>query len=180
MKINYKKSLKFVTLLISALLIATASATVFNQMFLNATVGVEGLTLKWVQGTDSEVTCDIQQSTCTLSGLKGTAGQTSIYNDTVRIKNEGTTQVTFNITVQECSGSSTVNLTSIIVKLYNVSDGALKGNLTVWASGVKGDPLTGLQIAGQSEWRFGWEITWSSQALTTDSVTVKLVLDVGS
>jgi hypothetical protein len=173
MKINYKKSLKLITLLISAILIATVSATAYSQMFLNATVSVEGLTLKWMPGTE---TANIVSSTCTLPGLKGTAGQTSIYDDAVEIKNEGTAAVSFSITVQACDGSTTL-LTSIIIELY---EGATsKGNLTVWAGGKTGDPLTGLQIDGGSTWKFRWEITWSDQATTSDSVNVKLVLDVG-
>ena len=179
MNINYKKSLKLITLLITSLLIATVSATVYSQMFLNATVGVGGLTLKWMAGTDAEITPTIVSSTCTLTGLEGIAGQTSMYNDTARIKNEGLTPVTFNITVQTCTGSI-ANLTSIMIKLYNVSDSTLQGTLTVWENSAKGNPLTGLEIESGSTWRLRWEITWSEQAVTSDSVDVDLVLDVSS
>lgn len=179
MKTNYKKALKIVTLLISSLLIATASADILNQMFMNATVGVEGLTLKWVLGNDAtSAGASINQATCTMTALKSPAGQTRVYEDPVRLNNSGGNPVAFNITVQECSGS-TANLTSIVVGLYNVTNSASIANLTIW-NGIIGGPWTSLpQIPSQNEWKFQWEITWATNATTSDSATVKLVFDVG-
>lgn len=180
MNVNYKKVLKLVTLLISSLLIATASASVLNQMFMEATpIGVEGLTLKWVLGNDaSDAGTSINEATCTMNGLTGKAGQTSTYQDPVRLNNTGPSTVTFNITVQECSGS-TANLTSVEIGIYNVTNSASIENLTIW-DGSTGGPWTNLPIPSKNEWRFQWEITWAANATTSDSATVKLVFDVGS
>jgi len=52
MKINYKKSLKFVTLLIASLLIATASAAVYRYMDIQGTITVGNLKLIWIAGSD--------------------------------------------------------------------------------------------------------------------------------
>ncbi len=52
MKINYKKSLKLITLLITSLLIATASATVYRYMYIEGTITVGGIKLMWVKGAD--------------------------------------------------------------------------------------------------------------------------------
>lgn len=182
MKINTKKTLKFVTLLISALLIATVSASVVDQMFMNATpITVEGLTLKWISGDDAtDAGTSITEATCTMNGLKGPAGQTRTYQDPVRLNNTGTSAVTFNITVQECSGS-TSELNSIVVRIYNVTSSASIANLTIWDGSSTGGPWTSLpQIPAKNEWRFQWEITWKTTAVAgTDSATVKLVFDVG-
>jgi len=53
MKMSTKKSLKFVTLLISALIIGTASAAVYNYMQINATVGVKGFDVNFYAGADT-------------------------------------------------------------------------------------------------------------------------------
>jgi hypothetical protein len=179
MKINIKKSLKLVTLLVTSLLIATVSAAVYTQMFLNATVGVAGLSLKWEAGTNANVTCGIVGSTCTLTGLKGYPGLTATYNDSVRITNAGSSQVTFNITTTQCQGS-TINLTSIYVKIYNSTDDSLLYTLNVWENNDIGNPLTNLQIGAGVTWKLSWEITWSNDAVTSDSVDVALRLDVAS
>jgi hypothetical protein len=52
MKLNYKKSLKFVTLLITTLLIATVSAEVYRYMYIEGTITVGGIKLMWIQGSD--------------------------------------------------------------------------------------------------------------------------------
>jgi type 1 fimbria pilin len=179
MKINYKKSLKFITLLLASLLIATVSATVYTQMFLNANVGVAGLSLKWVQGTNSGVTCDIVGSTCALDGLDGYPSITAIYNDTVKITNAGSSAVTFNITTTQCQGS-TSKLTSIYVKIYNSTDNSLLYTLDVWESNAIGSPLTNLQIKAGVTWWLGWQITWAGDAGISDYVNVALRLDVSS
>lgn len=176
---NYKKSLKFVTLLITALLIATVSAAVYTQMFLNATVGVAGLSLKCVDGTNANVTSSIVGSTCTLTGLNGYPGQTTIYNDTVRITNAGSSTATFNITTTQCQGN-TNNLTSIYVKIYNSTDNSLLYTLDVWESNAIGSPLANLQINAGITWKLGWQITWYGNATVSDSVDVALRLDVES
>lgn len=179
MNINYKKSLKFITLLLASSLIATASATVYTQMSLTGTVGVAGLSLKWVAGTNPNVTCNIVGSLCTLTGLNGYPGQTTTYNDTVRITNAGSSTATFNITTTGCTGS-TNNLTSIYVKIYNSTDGSLLNTLNVWVNNTIGNPLTSLQIGAGVTWKLGWDITWSVNATISDSVNVALRLDVNS
>jgi type 1 fimbria pilin len=179
MKMNYKKSLKFITLLLASLLIATVSATVYTQMFLSARVGVAGLSLKWEQGTNANVTCTIVGSTCTLTGLKGYPGQTTKYNDTVKITNAGSSTVTFNITTTQCEGS-TSKLTSIYVKIYNSTDSSLLYTLNVWENNDMGNPLANRQIKAGVTWKLGWEITWAGDAGIPDYVDVALRLDVSS
>ena len=177
MKTNIKRTLKFVTLLVTSLLIATVSAQVYTQMFLQATVGVTGASLQWTDGSNTDVTADIAGSTCTITGLQGSPGLTAVYNDTVRITNVGSSTVTFNITTTQCEGS-TANLTSIYIKIYNNTDESLLYTLTVWASGSMGDPIENVQIEAAETWKLSWEITWSNDAVTSDSVNVAVRLDV--
>jgi len=49
MKLNYKKSLKFVTLLITAILIATVSAATYKYMYLEGTVVIGSQELAWIK-----------------------------------------------------------------------------------------------------------------------------------
>jgi hypothetical protein len=147
-------------------------------MFLNTNVGVAGLSLKWVQGSNGNLTCNIVGSTCTLDGLDGFPGITTIYNDTVRITNAGSGQATFDITTTQCQGS-TNNLTSIYVKIYS-STNSLLYTLNVWQNHAIGSALTDLPIGAGVTWKLGWEITWYNNATVSDNVNVALRLDVSS
>jgi hypothetical protein len=148
-------------------------------MFLTTTVGVAGLSLEWVQGTNTNVTCNIVGSTCTLTGLKGYPGETATYNDTVGITNVGSSTVTFNITTTECQGNTNY-LTAINVSIYNSTSNSLLNTLNVWQNNAKGSPLTSLQIKAGVTWNLQWQITWANNATISDHVDVALRLDVKS
>jgi hypothetical protein len=172
MKLNYKKSLKIVTLLISAIIIGTVSATTFNYMFLNAGIGVEGLPLTWVEGGDGLTTL-IEGGTCSLSGLQGPAGGTKTYTDAVEIT--ATADTTFNLIAESVTGS-TGEMSSIIVKVY---DGAnLEGTLTVWDGSSTGSPVNGLSILATETWTLQWEISWADGASGTVNVQLKVEIPI--
>lgn len=181
MKINYKKSLKFVTLLISALLIATVSAAIYDYMYLNANVGVQGLTLEWISGADggaSDADAQINGVTAALNNLKGPPNGTRIYADPVRLNHTGGSAVAFDLLIDTVSGNTTY-LDSIIVRIYNFTDNATIKNVTIW-SGSKGSDVIGeLSIPDGHMWRFQWEITWKATAEAgTHSVTVNLKIKI--
>ena len=177
-KIRSMKALKFLGLLISAIFIATASAALYDYMYLDATVSVEGIYLKWVNGTDGgDAGTQINGLTATLPSLSGPPNGTRVYPDPVRLNNTHTTSSkTFNITVSAVSGD-TANMSSIIVRIYNMTDSASVANFTVW-NATQGTGVTDLTIEAQDEWRFQWEITWKAIAVTGDTVTVNLKLEV--
>ncbi len=175
-KIRSIKALKFLGLLISAILIATVSAALYDYMYLDAKVSVEGIALKWVNGTDAgSAGTSISGLTATLNTLKGPPNGTRVYADPVRLNNTGTA-VTFNITVFAVTGA-TANMSSIIVRIYNMTNSASIRNVTVW-NGAKGTGETNLSIGAGHEWRFQWEVTWKAIALASDTVDANLRLQV--
>jgi len=178
MNINYKKSLKLITLLITSILIATVSASIYDYMYLNADVGVEGMSLDWILGSDNATAgTQINGVTAALTELKGPPNGTRIYADPVRINNTGASAISFDLLVDTVS-SDTDQLDSIIVRIYSLNTTTWVRNVTVWSSGAKGDDETGLSIPSDNMWRFQWEITWKSTATTSHSVTVNLKIKV--
>ena len=177
-KIRSMKALKLLGLLISSILIATVSAALYDYMYLDADVSVEGIALKWINGTDGGTAgTSISGLTATLTNLKGPPNGTRVYPDPVRLNNTGTSSVSFNITVFAVTGD-TVNMSSIIVKIYNMTNSASIRNVTVWNI-TKGTGETNLPIGAKHEWRFQWEITWKATAIAAvDTVTVNLKLAV--
>ena len=176
--IKTKKSLKIISLLISALFIATVSAEVYNYLNFTAGVGVEGLSLNWDDTTiDSGLSATINGVLCTLSGLKGPAGGTRTYTTAINLTS--TEAVTFDIevvSVTTSGGSGTANLGSIEVRIYDdTSVSPLMETLDVFSGGSAGTtPVTGLTMTDADSWRLEWDITWSSSATVSDAVTVTL------
>ena len=105
MKINYKKSLKFVTLLITSLLIATASAAVLRQMELTGNVTVGTLKLIWIAGQDVP-NATIVGSTATIS--LNVENNTAInFTEAIFLKNNATSDsFNYNITVTDTLSTS--------------------------------------------------------------------------
>jgi len=87
MKINYKKNLKFVTLLITALLIATVSAQVYNYMYIDGSVSfTTGTGLKWIEGADAPSGTSIAGATVNLP-FTARNGTTANYTYCLYIQN---------------------------------------------------------------------------------------------
>jgi len=66
MKVNYKKSMKFGILLLTAILIAAVSATTYMYMYIEGGVTVSSSKLIWLKGSDVP-NCNITGSTATLA-----------------------------------------------------------------------------------------------------------------
>jgi hypothetical protein len=86
MNINYKKSLKLITLLITSLLIATVSATVYYSLTMQSTVTVSSTYVKFINATDTPAGSTVDYSFCTLS-LSTLPNSTIIYERAVGVNN---------------------------------------------------------------------------------------------
>jgi len=93
MKTNYKKTLKFVTLLVSSLIIATASADVVSHMYFGGKVDVISRKLIWI--VDGErLSTNIANLTLTVE-----AGGSATITGKVYLKNEDNNAHNLTITV---------------------------------------------------------------------------------
>lgn len=178
MRINFKKTAKLVMLLISTLLIASASAAIYNYMYQDASISVEGMALAWINGADNATAgTQIDGVTSSLTNLKGPPNGTRVYGDPVRLNNTGATSVTFDLMIDQVTGD-TAEMDSITVRLYNVTNSASMGNLTVWSGGATGTDLTSLSITANTQWKLQWEIKWKSSATISHTVDANLKVRV--
>jgi hypothetical protein len=185
MNMNYKKSLKIVTLLITSLLIATVSATVYNYLYISSIIGVEGNPIKFTTGADytsakggaQGISSDNQ--TVTFSGMTGINGTLRTYSDPLRIKN---THPTDDYTVQvRVDGTWTPNnnVKYINITIINNSNSAVLGCISLVPGGGNSTAFTGsgITMAHGAVWRVQWDIFWLSSATSSDTTTVKLRVD---
>jgi hypothetical protein len=185
MKMNYKKSLKIVTLLLTSLLIATASATVYNYLYITSTIGVEGNPIKFTTGVDytsakgSAEGISSDNQTVTFNGMKGINGTLRTYSDPLRIKN---THDTDDYTVQvrvDGTWTPNSNVKYINITIINYSDNATLGCISLVPGGGNTTAFagSGITMGHGVVWRVQWDIFWLSSATSSDTTTVKLRVD---
>jgi len=184
MKMNYKKSLKFITLLIASLLIATASAATYN-MFMNATVGVTATELSFTANNPDYTTCggaitDNNQKV-TFSTMNGKAGVEAIY-EPVKITNGASAAHDIELMLDTWTGADQTNLYYITITMY---DGTTpKGDAIVLYPTSEGTSVTTsgtVNIGISEEWLVEWKVYWKGTAsVGVDSVQVNLLLVVQS
>jgi len=184
MNVNYKKSLKLVTLLITALIIGTASATIYNYMDMLATpINVKSAyEVNFYDGNDTITaggSITNNRQTVTFTGMEGANGSLATYSDPVRICNNGS--ISYNVEVTKDSwtlnGEASTTLNYVNITLYDSSDNFV-GCMSLIPSG--GNSTTGAyDLAGSHAWwRAQWDILWFANATTSDSVNVDLEIIV--
>jgi hypothetical protein len=184
MNMNLKKSLKFITLLISALLISTVSATIYNYMNMNSTgIGVKSLyDVTFLAGADftsagGSITNNKQ--TVTFTGMQGSNGSLATYTDPVDICNNGSKNYNAELAFNSWTfhGNALTTLQYANVTVFS-SAGAMVGSMSLIPSA--GNQTAGTHTLTAGDWyRVQWDIMWSASAAAgTDSVDIYLKITV--
>jgi len=98
MNINYKKSMKFVFLILTSLLIATVSAETYKYMFMDGSITIGISKLMWIKGADAPSDSTITGNTFT-ADLDVVNGTLMNFTECVFLKNDN------------ASGSYDINIT---------------------------------------------------------------------
>jgi hypothetical protein len=117
MKINYKKSLKFVTLLISAILIATVSAATYKYMYLEGTVTIGAQELAWIKTGTGEIAGDTVTQSLTV-----TPDIPMVINDTLYLWNKDT--VAHNMTIKVTTAAAATKFDVFKIHIYSNESGS--------------------------------------------------------
>jgi len=98
-KIRSRKSLKFLGLLISSLLIATVSATTYRYLYIDGSIQVGAQYMIWILGTDAPSGASISGTTAIVD-FNVEQGTPINFTETLFLKNQNATgSFTYNITV---------------------------------------------------------------------------------
>jgi len=181
MKTNIKKTLKFITLLITSLLITTVSADVYYSLTMTSTVSVAATDVYFVKGADNAtagVTLNSDNTTATLTALKAYPNATMTYTDPLRVRNNATSGNT-NIRLRPVSLSgSAVNFIFINFTLNDGTTTYASLNYTSDGSSWTIPSTTGwVSISASTEWYVTIE-TKAKEGATSDSVSIVIAVDV--
>jgi hypothetical protein len=133
-KILSSKSMKFVTLLLTAMLIASASAAVYYSLSMTSTITTAANDVYFITGadaTDAGTSIFNNNKSATLVSLKAYANMTTSYDDPIRVRNNnGATAFNVRLRPVSLSGDaqyfSFINFTlqtSTLVSLNYTSNG---------------------------------------------------------
>lgn len=179
--IRLKKSMKFSTLLLTAMLIAAANALVFYSLSMTSTVDVYGANVYFVKGADNgtaSVTISSDRTVAQLTTLRAYPNATTTYEDPIKVRNNHTS-LPYSIRLRHVSisGSATdfvfVNFTLMgttqLSLNYTASDSTW--NLP--------DPqsTTWMSISNSTEWSIKVE-TKAKAGATTGTVNIEIAVDI--
>jgi hypothetical protein len=98
MKLNTKRLAKIITLAITSLLIATASAEVYKYLYIDGSITVGSAQMVWILGDDAPGDGSISGSTATID-LDVEQGTPVNFTEVLFLKNDGSVTYNYNITL---------------------------------------------------------------------------------
>jgi hypothetical protein len=156
-KIRSKKALKFLGLLISALLIATVSAQLYNYMYIQGSAtAVTGKGLVWELGADAPTSPipTIDGPTVSNLALTTDAGNPRDYPDCLHLVNLDAAPTSHAFSIKVTGTSASADFTTLNLRLFDELD----GEQAVLDLKTLNDEVTGLTISGGVTWRVMFEL----------------------
>jgi len=171
-----KKTLRLLCFLLSALLLTTASAAVYNYMQMQASpISSRAAKVVFANGSDASLAGTDVGTNGTyvkFTNMSGWPNATRVYENATVIKNKDNA-VNFTCLLSRDSFSGNIaSIDELYVRIYNAG-GTPQGTLD-----VKAGNTTSFTIPHGEVWRVEWRIKWTATALSTDAVTVTLALRV--
>ena len=174
-KIRSKKALKFLGLLISAMVIAAVSAQVYSYMYITGTAEASTTGLRWLAGADAPSGTTISGGTVSSLAMKTNEGNERNYTDCLRIQNlDGAESHNFMLNVTSSTGNVS-NWQEFNLVLFDNSSAqvAVLDILTQDAN------VTGLTIPAAVTWRVLFELIPISNPVVSQQIvfTVQLTYE---
>jgi len=185
MKINYKKSLKLITLLITSLFISFASAATYSELFMHATpisIGtaktkfVTGANTTTMGGSDAINTAGTEVTFDIIPTIE--PGETRTYEQAVNITNGAGSTKTLNMSLYSITGNFSTNFDYINVTIIAANGTSLGSNIEIVSSGTNVTSTGNIQMANGELWTVRWIITAKTTATEGQSTSVTLKVKV--
>jgi len=120
-KIPFRKSMKFLTLLLTSLLIAMASAQVYRYMYITGSITIGTEKLIWIKGADAPADASISGSTATID-LDVEPGTPINFTECLFLKNDNAIG-SFNILISITTAVSSSDFDEAKTHIYQNSTG---------------------------------------------------------
>jgi len=177
-----RKPVKFLTLLLTAMLVATASAAVYYAMLAQSTATIAAAPVYFSSGNDSSgVYTPGTNNTYASLSLSAYPNVTLYYDQAVNLTATAAKQVQLrHVSISPDNNPSVSNFTSVVFRLIK-ADGTEVGTLTYTTSGTTWNtpsPTGYVAIGATEEWTIKVEIKAAAGAKTGVSTTIVIAVDV--
>jgi len=187
-KIQFRKSMKFLTLLLTSMIIATASAAMYYSLTMASTVEVYAANVVFWVGTDSGtkglvVILNGANTTATLTGLRAYPNATFTYTDPVRVKNKGGTTAQLRLSPDVNPSANADDFEYVKFLLNATTSGDRKwlnytSNGVSWTSPTGSTSWTTTGITGGSSWPIVVYTKARPAGVSGQTVTIVIKVDV--
>ena len=171
--IRSKKALKFLGLLISAMVIAAVSAQVYSFMYIQGTAEATSTGLRWVAGADAPTGTDISGGTVSNFNLTTEGGNERNYTDCLHIQNLDGVAHDFFLNVTSSTGNVS-NWQDFNLVLFNAtSGGTQQAVLDILTQGAN---VSGLTIQASAIWGVLFELVPIPNPIPNDPIVFEVKL----
>jgi len=185
-KILFRKEMKLITLLLTSLLIASASATVYYSMVMQPQVSVTGASIKFVAGDDYPATSSMgTNSTWVRLALKAYPNATLTYDEPLNISNtDASSSHTFrlrHVSISPASGTAMVGNFSFINFVIKNAAGVAQAwfNYNTTGNTWNTPPTTSyLTLPASAKWVLYVETKAVATANTSAAANIQIAVDV--
>jgi len=181
-KLLFRKEFKLATLLLTTLLIASASAAVYYSLSMSSTISVATTSVYFVEGADATsagVSLSGDNKSAWLTQLKAYPNVTTTYSDPVKIRNNHTSTA-FNIRLRHVSLSgAAANFVFVNFTLVDGTTNLALDYTSDQSSWTLPSPSTTawISIPAGTQWSIQVE-TKAIAGAAADSVSIEIAFDV--
>jgi len=183
-----KRSLKFLTLLLTSMLIASVSAAMYYSLTMSSTIAVYQAEVYFVVGGDNGtkglvVTINSPKTTATLTGLRAYPNASFTYTDPVRVRNNGSVTAQLRLSPDVNPSANPEDFVYVKFQLYAATAGDRKwlnytSNGVSWTSPSGPTSWTTTGIGASAEWPIYVYTKANATGVATQSVTIGIKVDV--
>jgi len=174
-KTVFKRSVKLLTLLLTSMIIATASAVVYNYMYMEASpISVYAAKVVFENGSDAGDAGTAPGTNGTFvkfTSMSGWPNATRVYENATVIRNtDGLINFPCQLSVDSFTGA---DIDELFIRLFDDTD---TYHSTVQVHGASNS--TTFTIDAGEVWRVEWRIKWSATTPSASTATATLILRV--
>jgi hypothetical protein len=187
-KMLARKDVKLMTLLLSSLLIASASAAMYYSLTASSTIEVYASYVVFYVGSDNAtkglvVKFNSVNTTATLTGLRAYPNATFTYTDPVRVRNKGalTAQLRLSPDVNPSTNPEDFEYVKFLLNATNSGDRKwlnYTSNGVSWTSPSGSTTWTTTGITGSSSWPIVIYTKANANGVASEQVTISIKVDV--
>lgn len=177
MNVKYKKGLKIISLLITAIIIGTVSAANYSYMYVDGSITIGTANLIWIAGSDAPGDIGVAGGTVTMD-LDVQPGINQNFTEAAFLKNQDSADHNLTITVTTALSGSDFDIANAYIYKNSTGSWAYVDTLTLTTESDQYSTYTGnTPLVAGGYYRFTFEIQADAAASGTKNFDLQVVYE---